>query len=133
MIPLSNESSVAVTVCGTESWLVHVTVPPTAIVTVAGRSDAGWPPTGEGFDVLVNCTPVRDELLVVPRREQQVVDLAYLTDGRDTALVAAARAAGCATVVDGADVLLAQGAASFERWTGRTAPVAAMRAALRGA
>jgi shikimate 5-dehydrogenase len=33
--------------------------------------------------------------------------------------------------VDGLDVLLAQGAASFERWTGAAAPLLAMRAALR--
>ena len=47
------------------------------------------------------------------------------------ALVAAARRAGCETVVDGLDVLLAQGAASFERWTGEPAPFAAMASAVR--
>jgi shikimate dehydrogenase len=61
----------------------------------------------------------------------QVVDLAYNADGSETALVAAALAAGCETVVDGLDVLLAQGAASFERWTGEPAPLAAMADALR--
>ena len=40
------------------------------------------------------------ELLVEPRAGQTVVDLAYDRDGAETALVAAARAAGCA-VVDG--------------------------------
>ena len=49
----------------------------------------------------------------------------------ETALVAAARAAGCETVVDGLDVLLAQGAAAFERWTGEAAPLVAMADALR--
>ncbi|HEV3408055.1 MAG TPA: hypothetical protein VG079_05145 [Gaiellaceae bacterium] len=44
---------------------------------------------------------------------------------------AAARAAGCARVVDGLEVLVAQGAASFERWTGVRAPVEVMRAAAR--
>jgi shikimate 5-dehydrogenase len=34
-------------------------------------------------------------------------------------------------VLDGLDVLLAQGAASFELWTGIPAPVEVMRAALR--
>jgi shikimate dehydrogenase len=34
-------------------------------------------------------------------------------------------------VVDGLEILIAQGAASFERWTGRTAPVEAMREAVR--
>jgi shikimate dehydrogenase len=72
---------------------------------------------------------VRDELLVEPRRGQTVVDLAYYADRRETALVSAARAAGC-EVVDGLEALVRQGAASFERWTGRAAPVGAMRSAL---
>ncbi len=104
-----------------------------AEVVQAGRRDVGWPPSSAGFDVLVNATPVKEELIVAPRPEQQVVDLAYLPDGRPTALVAAASEAGCETVVDGLDVLLFQGAASFERWTGLPAPIVAMRAALRGA
>jgi shikimate dehydrogenase len=73
---------------------------------------------------------VRDELLVEPRPEQAVVDLAYRADGRPTVLVAAARAAGCRVVVDGLEGLVRQGAASFELWTGRAAPVDAMRSAL---
>ena len=51
--------------------------------------------------------------------EQQVVDLAVQA-GRlaRPRWCAAAREAGCTRVVDGLEVLLAQGAASFERWTG---------------
>jgi shikimate dehydrogenase len=101
-----------------------------AEVTVAHRRGDDWPPSGAGFDVLVNATPVKDELIVAPVEGQQVVDLAYLPDGRETALVAAARSAGCEVVVDGLDVLLAQGAASFEQWTGLPAPLVAMRDAL---
>jgi shikimate dehydrogenase len=104
-----------------------------ADVTVASRREAGWPPSAEGYDILVNATPVKEELIVTPHQGMEVVDLAYLPDGRDTALVAAARAAGCDVVVDGLDVLLLQGAASFERWTGLPAPLVAMRDALRGA
>jgi shikimate dehydrogenase len=89
-----------------------------------------WPPDASGADLVVNATPVRDELLVQPRPEQAVVDLAYFGDGRPTALVAAAHAAGCRLVVDGLEGLVRQGAASFELWTGREAPVDAMRAAL---
>jgi shikimate dehydrogenase len=100
-------------------------------VRVASRHDAVWPPRADGVELLVNCTPVKDELIVVPSAEMQVVDLAYLPDGGDTALVAAAKAAGCEVVVDGREVLLAQGAASFTLWTGRPAPLDAMRAALR--
>ncbi|HSJ94921.1 MAG TPA: hypothetical protein VK896_12880, partial [Gaiellaceae bacterium] len=63
---------------------------------------------------------------------QAVVDLAYRPDGRPTALVEAACAAGC-EVVDGLEVLVRQGAASFERWTGVEAPLEVMRAAVRSA
>jgi shikimate dehydrogenase len=100
-------------------------------VVVHGRRDEGWPPSTEGFDVLVNATPVKDEVVVAPRAGMQVVDLAYLADGRPTALIAAAQALDCHPCVDGLDVLLAQGAASFERWTGEPAPLVAMRGALR--
>ena len=86
-----------------------------------------WPPDAEGCDLVVNATPVREELLVEPRAGQTIVELAY-GDG-ETALVRAARAAGCA-VIDGREALVRQGAASFERWTGVPAPVSAMRAAL---
>ena len=97
-------------------------------VRVFSRSGT-WPPDADGCDLVVNATPVRDELLVRPLAEQAVVDLAYYADGRETALVAAARAAGC-EVVDGLEALVRQGAVSFERWTGLIAPVGAMRSAL---
>jgi shikimate dehydrogenase len=103
-----------------------------AEVTTASRRGPDWPPSGAGSEVLVNATPVKEELIVTPRADMQVVDLAYLPDGRETALVAAAKAVGCDVVVDGLDVLLFQGAASFERWTGLPGPLVAMRAALRG-
>lgn len=104
-----------------------------AEVVASGRRDADWPPATDAFDVLVNCTPVKEELLVELHASLQVVDLAYNADGSPTALVAAAHAAGCAVVVDGLDVLVAQGAASFARWTGTDAPVDLMRAAVRAA
>jgi shikimate dehydrogenase len=90
-----------------------------------------WPPDASGADVIVNATPVRDELLVEPHAGQMVVDLAYRPDGRPTALVAAAQAAGCETI-DGLEGLVRQGAAAFELWTGVPAPVDVMRAAIRG-
>lgn len=96
-----------------------------------GGDAVDWPPDGTTADLLVNATPVKEELPVGPHPHQQVVDLAYLPDGRATALVAAARAAGCPVVVDGLEVLVRQGAASFERWTGIPAPVEVMRAAVR--
>jgi shikimate dehydrogenase len=92
-----------------------------------------WPPRGEDCDLIVNATPVRDELLVQPHRGQGVVDLAYDPDGSETALVAAARAAGCEPVIDGLEALVRQGAASFERWTRVPAPIDVMRTAVRSA
>ncbi len=89
-----------------------------------------WPPDGTGADLIVNATPVRDELLINPSSDQNVVDLAYNADGRPTALVAAAREAGCELVVDGLEALVRQGAASFQLWTGVSAPIEVMRAAV---
>jgi shikimate dehydrogenase len=87
-----------------------------------------WPPSAEGCDLIVNATPVRDEVLVEPRAGQTVVDLAY--GAEETALVAAARAAG-SVVVDGLEALVRQGAASFRLWTGLEPPTDVMRAAIR--
>jgi shikimate dehydrogenase len=101
-----------------------------ASVRLASRSDRDWPPDARGATILVNATPLRDEAPVAPHAGQQVVDLAYRPDGRPTALVEAARAAGCATVADGLEILVRQGAAAFELWTGIPAPVDVMRAAV---
>ncbi len=90
-----------------------------------------WPPDATGADVVVHATPVVDEVLVEPSSAHAVVDLAYRADGGETALVAAARAAGSRAIVDGFEVLVRQGAASFERWTGIAAPVDLMRSAIR--
>jgi shikimate dehydrogenase len=87
-----------------------------------------WPPDASGCDLIVNATPIRDALLVTPEAGQIVVDLAYGPD--ETALVRAARAAGCA-VVDGREALVRQGAASFRLWTGLEPPLETMRAAVR--
>ena len=89
-----------------------------------------WPPATDDATLVVNATPVQDEPLATVRGDEAVVDLAYRPDGSATALVAAAREAGCGPIVDGLEVLARQGAASFERWTGISAPVDVMRAAL---
>jgi shikimate dehydrogenase len=101
-----------------------------ASVRLASRSDPDWPPAARDATILVNATPLRDEAPVPPRPHQQVVDLAYRPNGRPTALAAAAREAGCATVVNGLEILVRQGAASFELWTGLSAPIDVMRAAV---
>jgi shikimate dehydrogenase len=89
-----------------------------------------WPPATRAT-LLVNATPIRDEVHVELEGVRQVVDLAYNADGSPTALVEAARDVGCERVVDGVDVLIAQGAASFERWTEVPAPLEVMRATVR--
>jgi shikimate dehydrogenase len=93
-------------------------------------------------DLLVNCTSVGlEHSASAPKGLNllqgaldgvgdyaHVVDLAY--SSAPTALLAAAEAHGAHTV-DGLEVLLAQGALSFELWTGRKPPLEVMRAALR--
>ena len=87
-----------------------------------------WPPQVEDADLVVHATPVRDEVVVRLKPGQTLVDLPYPR----SATAAAALEAG-ATVLDGLDVLVAQGAESFALWTGLPAPVEVMRAAVRSA
>jgi len=84
-----------------------------------------WPPDVADADLVVNATPVRDDVLCELRPGQTLVDLPYPR----TATAEAAAAAG-ARVLDGLEVLVAQGAASFALWTGVSAPVAVMRRAV---
>lgn len=84
-----------------------------------------WPPDGRDHDLVVNATPVTDEALVRLGPGQTLVDLPY----PGSATAAAAREAG-ARVLGGLEVLVAQGAASFELWTGMPAPVEVMRRAV---
>lgn len=91
--------------------------------TYARRGD--WPPEVEDADLVVNATPVRDEALVQLSAGQTLIDLPYPT----SATAVAAREAG-ARVVGGLEVLVAQGAAAFELWTGLPAPIEVMRRAV---
>lgn len=104
---------------------------------IGGRAVESPPPRA---DLLVNATSVglqsgQDPFKALPldadalRGYPCLVDLVY--GSGPTALVSAARAAG-ATVVDGLEILVRQGARSFERWTGRSAPLDVLRAAVRG-
>jgi shikimate dehydrogenase len=87
-------------------------------------------------DVLVNATTVGMEADATPvpaehlHGDLAVLDAVYRP--LETRLLADAAAAG-ATTVDGAWMLLFQGVAAFELWTGRDAPVEPMNAALRDA
>lgn len=84
-----------------------------------------WPPDAGDADLVVHATPVCDELVVKLGPGQTLVDLPY-----PRSVTADAAAAAGARVLDGLEVLVAQGAASFELWTGVPAPVPAMRRAL---
>ncbi len=87
-------------------------------------------------DLLVNCTAIgldrSQSMAGLPLAPNDladygcIVDLVYSPGG--TELTRAARAAGRPSV-DGLDLLVGQGALSFELFTDRKAPVAAMRAA----
>ncbi|MEK6273884.1 MAG: shikimate dehydrogenase [Actinomycetota bacterium] len=81
-----------------------------------------WPPEVDDADLVVNATSERDDVLVELRSGQTLVDLPY----PETATAKAAREGG-ARVVEGLEVLVAQGAAAFELWTSVPAPVEVMR------
>ena len=87
-----------------------------------------WPPDVAGVDLVVNATSERGEVLVELRAGQTLVELPYPA----TATAREAERLG-ARVIDGLDVLVAQGAASFELWTGVPAPVDVMQTAVRSA
>lgn len=92
---------------------------------------------GQGFDLVVNATrvgmepgdgsPLDFDLLA---RAGAAMDLVYGTG--PTPFVKAAEAFGV-RATDGAEMLVQQGAASFQRWWGIEAPLETMRKALRDA
>ena len=86
-----------------------------------------WPADARDVDLVVNATSERKEILVHLQAGQTLIDLPYPR----TATACAAQAAG-ARVVDGFDVLVAQGAAAFRLWTGVPAPADIMRSAIGG-
>lgn len=105
---------------------------------LGGRPVEG--PAQGSYELIVNTTAVGlhgedpfEELPLDPGEfaaGQTVVDMVY--GGTPSRLLEAARGAG-ATVVDGIEVLVRQGALSLQIWTGREAPLEEMSAAARGA
>jgi shikimate dehydrogenase len=95
-------------------------------------------PDQRDYELIVNTTAVglagEDPFAELPldaeafTANQTVVDMVY--GGEPTALLRVAAAAG-ATVVDGIEILVQQGALSLEIWTDRPAPLETMRAAAR--
>ncbi|HJP64716.1 MAG TPA: shikimate dehydrogenase [Actinomycetota bacterium] len=110
-----------------------------AASTVAAELGAAFTPADRlaealsGCDLLVNATPVGGDGVDSPltpdaelRRETAVFDLVYRP--RRTPLLRRAGATGCRTI-QGIEMLIEQGARSFELWTERAAPVEVMRRA----
>jgi shikimate dehydrogenase len=103
---------------------------------LGGRPVAG--PEPGNYELIVNTTAVGlggedpfEELPLSAGRfseGQVVVDMVY---GEEPSRLLGAAADAGAAVVDGIEVLVQQGALSFRIWTGREAPVEAMRAAAR--
>jgi shikimate dehydrogenase len=84
-----------------------------------------WPPELGDAELVIHATSVRDDVLFELRQGQTLIDLPYPR----TATALAAEANG-ARLLDGLEVLVAQGAASFRLWTGAEPDVAAMRSAV---
>jgi shikimate dehydrogenase len=105
---------------------------PVAHALGLGFTVEGWGRAQDaaGYDVVVSTVPkgAADALAVAGWAPPTVVfDVVY--DPWPTALAAGAQRAGCA-VVSGLELLFAQGLPQFELFTGRPAPVEAMRSAL---
>lgn len=110
------------------------------LATDLGAHVVGAEGARAGADVLVNCTAVG---LADPSKTFKdlpiaadtihdfrcVVDLVYRPGG--TELTRTAGRAGC-DIVDGLEILVRQGALSFEQWTGAEAPLDVMRKGARG-
>jgi shikimate dehydrogenase len=95
-----------------------------AIAALDGKVDLVVNTTSVGMSPAVEACPWPDG---VPMPATAIYyDLVY--NPLETTFLARARAAGAATI-DGLGMLIHQGAAAFERWTGQPAPIAVMRAA----
>jgi shikimate dehydrogenase len=142
----SQGAAVVILGAGGSARAAAVAVAGARICVVARRPEAAAGMTGETFawddpnwlararhaDLIINATPLgrRGEMPLRPAAlppRGAVIDLVYVRGG--TPLVRRARQLGL-RCVDGWTVLLAQGAAAFQAWTGRPAPIDAMRAAL---
>lgn len=110
-----------------------------AVLGVAATDHTGG---GDDYEVIVNTTsvgmdPTLDQRGVVAQlgldlsalgANVTVVDFVYRAGGSPLALAAAAQGL---EAIDGRELLVRQGALSFELWFGREAPLETMRAALR--
>lgn len=106
-------------------------------VEVAGADTASWPALSREAGLVVQASPIGmkpTDTCPLPRSAfrpgQQAFDLVYNLP--ETCFMRTAAQAG-ASAVNGLGMLLHQGAAAFSIWTGRAAPLEAMRNALTSA
>jgi len=149
--PLKGKRILIIGAGGTAKAIGHEAVAQGAEVTVAynsnrersdllakelgGRSIQAGKAMREKCDILINCSPVGmspniDETPVPEsflKKDMVVFDSVY--NPLETRLLREARAAGC-IVISGIELFLNQAAVQFELWTGRPAPMDAMREAL---
>ena len=134
----------AVTALADAGWQVRVSARRPEAAAALGVAVEPWPAQA-GARLVVNATPLGQQDagpgpggpgtvpispgLITP--DTIVCDLAYRGDGGPTPLMEATAARG-ARAVDGLDVLVGQGIAAFELFTGVPAPVDVMRAAAWG-
>lgn len=150
-VELSNRTAVVLGAGGASRAISHALADAGTDLHIANRTESraidlaeavgGW---GHGLaavesfladaDLLVNATSVGMESADSPvpasalHEDLVVMDAVYTP--LETRLLEDARAVGAETI-DGAWMLLYQGVEAFEIWTGRTAPVETMNAALR--
>ena len=84
-----------------------------ALARKFGAEIVDWGSPADKFDVIVNATPVSDQVLVRLRRGQTYVEFVY--NPPRTAMIDHAEAVG-ASVVDGVSILVEQGAIAEELW-----------------
>lgn len=110
---------------------------PERAAELAGELGVRHAPSPAAADLIVNCTSVG--IGRAPSEAEAVAAVGLdgveppatffdLTYGAGTTPLARWADAGGARVVEGLEMLVRQGARSLERWTGRPAPLAAMRA-----
>lgn len=140
---LALDGAKRVLVCDTDEARAHALADSIASnvsaqrVAMVPHDDAAIAEALAGVELFVDATPLGmhegDPVSIDVERlrtEALVVDLVY--NRPETALLAQAKARGC-RILNGLGMLLFQGVEAFELWTGRDAPVDAMRRALHEA
>ena len=94
-------------------------------------------PLADDFDIVVNATPLGTagssvNFAILETKQLRGIKLVYdlVYNPSETTLIREAKSAGVPTI-GGLEMLIAQGVKQFEIWTGSTAPIDAMKTAVR--